>query len=60
MEFLVFFGEGSGEEVTLFFSNLEDFLFLDGFSDLDFDRVCALASSSFLSSPNVKGTTASI
>jgi len=60
VEFLVFFGEGSGEDVTLFFSDLEDFRFLDGFSDLDFDRACALASSSFLLSPDVKGTTTSI
>ena len=57
---LVLFGDASEEEVTFSFSNLEDFLFLDDFSDLDFDRVCALASSSFPPSPDVKGTAANI
>jgi len=57
---LVLFGDGSEEEMTFFFSDLEDFLFLDYLSDLDFDRVCTLASSSFSQSPDFKGTAANI
>ena len=50
---LVFFEDGSEEEATFFFSDL-DFFFLGDFSDLDFDHVCALASSSFPPFPDVK------
>jgi len=45
-ESLVFFRADSGGEVAFFFSDGEDFLFLEDFSD--FDRVGAPTSSSVL------------
>ena len=44
---------------TLSFPDLEHFSFLDDFSELDFDLVCAPASSPSPPSPNFKATAAS-
>jgi len=57
-ESLVFFRGDSGGGVTFFFSDWEDFLFLDDFSD--FDRVGTPTSSPGFVSPNFKGTAASM
>jgi len=57
---LAFFGEGSEEEWPFVFSDLEGFIFLDDFSDLDLDRVCALTSSSLPPFPDFKRTATTI
>jgi hypothetical protein len=58
--FLVSFGDGSGEGSTFFFSDFEDFFFLDDFSDLDFDGLCTLSPSPFSPYHDSRGTTTNI
>lgn len=60
MGFSVSFGDGSGEGITFFFSDLEDFFILDDFSSLDFNGPCALSPSSFSPSHDFREIAANI